>query len=135
MDLTFIVFATFLGLLALAYVGYFISNLINVSEVGPGLRSFVMSFVTITGTIALVGGLAGILLSPSVSDWSIIIAAVDLTVMLLVLAGIGFSIGFRQMEEDGVGYLRFFQLGSSIVLVLAIAPAFFAFITYATRIN
>jgi len=135
LDWIFVTFATVLGLLALLYVGFFVQNLLNVPEAGPRLRAFVSFFVLLTGVIAVLGTSAAFLAGPPLSDWGAVIAAADLTLLLLVLAAVGFSIGFRQMEEDGVGYLRFFQLGSSIVLVLAIAPAFFGFITYATRLQ
>ncbi len=135
MDWIFVTFAAVLGLMALLYVGFFVQNLLNVPEAGPRLRTFVGFFVLLTGVVAVLGVGAALLIGPPLSDWGAVIAATDLTVLLVVLAGVGFSIGFRQMEEDGVGYLRFFQLGSSIVLVLAIAPAFFGFITYATRLQ
>jgi hypothetical protein len=135
MDWIFVIFALALGILALVYVGFFVYRLLGVPEAGPRLRSFTRFFVGLILLIVAVSIIVGLVASTPISDWGAVVAASAITLLLLVVAVLGFSIGFRQMDEDGIGYLRFFQLGSSIILTLAIAPAFFAFVTYSTKLS
>lgn len=135
MDYLFLGFAIGLGLAGLGFVGVFIYRLMRTPDAGPGLKAFNQAFLGLVGLVVISGLALLIFGSGTAADWGGVQAAAGLALALWVLAAEGFGIGFKQMEEDGVGYLRFFQLGSSIVLCLSFAPAFYAIVTYATRFS
>jgi hypothetical protein len=135
MDYLFLAFASLLGLGGLGFVGVFIYRLMQTPEAGPKLRTFNQIFLVLMGLVVLSGLGLALFGSNNLSDWGQVQAAGGLALALWVLAAEGFGIGFKQMEDDGVGYLRFFQLGSSIVLCFSLAPAFYAFVTYASRFS
>ncbi len=135
MDYLFLGFVSFLGVLGLAFAGVFFYQLDRVPQMTGRVRRFNRIFVGLAG-LALVVGL-GLALGAGrpASDWGLVVGLGALALALLTLAAQGFGVGFQQMDEDGIGFLRFFQLGSAIILCLAFVPAFIAFITYATRLQ
>ena len=135
MDYLFLAFAALLGVAGLSFVGFFIYKLMQTPEIGPKLRAFNWGFLALAGLIVLSGLALAVFGTGSLTDWGAVLATAALTFTLWILAAEGFGIGFKQQEEDGVGFLRFFQIGSSIIFCFSLAPAFFAFITYATRLT
>jgi hypothetical protein len=131
----FLIFALALGVAGIGFAGFFSYKLVQNKYTGQHTRLFNIAFLTIAGIIFLISLALTLFAGGSLADWGLVVASADLAVVLFMLAGQGYGVGFKQMDEDGVGFIRFFQLGSSIMLCLAFAPAFFAFFTYATRIR
>ncbi len=132
MDYLFLIFAGLLALGGLGFTGYFIFKIMRTPHAGAGLKAFNRVFLVSAGLIIAVGIFLAFFSSGIPAGWGIVLASGGVSISLLILAVEGFGIGFKQMEEDGVGFLRFFQIGSSIEFCLSLAPAFFAFITFAT---
>ncbi len=135
MDYLFLGFVGLLGLLGMAFLTVFIYRLDRATELGPRMRRFNRGLLALAIAALLIGFSLAFLTSAPLSDWGLVLALTILTLTMLVLAATGFGVGFRQMEEDGVGFIRFFQLGSAIIFCLALVPAFIAFITYAARLR
>lgn len=135
MDYLFLAFASILGLGGLSFTAYFAYSLLKTPQTGARTRSFNLWFLGLAGVVLLIGLALALFGDERTAAWGTVIAAADMAIVLLLLAAQGYGVGFKQMEEDGVGFIRFFQLGSSILFCLALAPAFFAFITYATRLR
>jgi len=133
MDYLFLTFALILGLGGLGFAAYFLYRLMRTPEAGPKLKAFNRAFFGLVGLLIVTGLALAIFGQAKAGEWGQMQAAAGLAVGLWVLAAEGYGIGFQQMEQDGVGFLRFFQLGSSVVLCLSLAPAFFALVTYAAR--
>ena len=135
MDYLFLGFVILLGLAGLGFLVFFSYRLDRTPEIGSRLRRFNRGLLALT-LLALVVGL-GLAMAGSapLSDWGLVLALGMLALTMLVLAAQGFGIGFQQQEQDGVGFIRFFQLGSAIILCLALVPAFIAFITFAARLR
>lgn len=135
MDYLFLGFVIFLILIGTAFLGVFVYRLDRTPEMTPRLRRVNRLLVGLTGLILVVGlGLAFTAAAP-LADWGLFAALSALAVLMVMLAAQGFGIGFQQMDEDGIGFLRFFQLGSAIIFCMAFVPAFIAFITYSTRLK
>jgi hypothetical protein len=135
MDFLFLGFVVFLLIIGITFLGVFVYRLDRTPEMTPRLRRINRLLVGLTGLI-LAGGLGlGFTAAAPLADWSLFIALVALAFLMVVLAAQGFGIGFQQMDEDGVGFLRFFQMGSAIIFCMAFVPAFIAFITYSTRLQ
>lgn len=135
MDYLFLIFVTLLGLAGLAFFGMFVYRLDRTPEMGRPMRQFNRGLVGL-GLCGLVAGLAlAIFTAAPLADWGLVLGLGLLAFVMLLVAAQGFGVGFQQMEEDGIGFLRFFQLGSAIVVCMAFAPAFVAFITYSTRLR
>ena len=124
-----------LAIAAVAYVVYFVRRLLTAPDAGRTMRRFTLALLAIGGAVLVVAVAAAFVGTGRLSDTAQVVAAFDLTLMLMTLAVEGLGVGFRQMDRDGVGFIRFFQLGASIVLVLALAPAFYGYITLATRLQ
>lgn len=135
MDYLFLAFVILLGLAGLVFVVFFIYKLMQTPEAGPKLRAFNRAFLVLAGLVVLTGLALAFFGSGTAATWGLVQATGAFALTLWILAAEGFGIGFKQMDEDGVGFLRFFQLGSSILLCLSFAPAFYACITYATQLN
>ncbi len=135
MDYLFLAFVVLLVVAGLVFVGVFIYRLFTVPEFGVQGRKLNLVLLPIIGLVVLVSLGLALFGGGSTADWGAVIASGAGAFGLVILSGQGFWVGFKQMDEDGVGFLRFFQLGSSIILCLAFAPAFFAFITYATKLR
>ncbi len=133
MDYIFLVFAAILGVAGLIFAGYYIYRLMKTPEVGPKMRAFNRLFL---GLVAL-GIIAGLFMAlfgeGKIGLWGQVQAAGLLALALWIMAAEGFGVGFQQMEQDGVGFIRFFQLGSSVLLCYSLAPAFYAFITFGSN--
>lgn len=135
MDLLFLGFVTFLIIIGTGFLGVFIYRLDRTPEMTPRLRRINRWLVGLTGLILLGGlGLAFTVAAP-LRDWGLFSALAALALLMVLLAAQGFGIGFQQMDEDGIGFLRFFQMGSAIIFCMAFVPAFIAFITYSTRLK
>jgi hypothetical protein len=134
MDL-FIVFAVILGVAGFGFTGFFIYNLMKNRHTSARTRRFNLIFLAIAILVLLISLSLVLFGNAELADWGWLIGSLDLAIAIVLFAGQGYRVGFRQMEEDGVGFIRFFQLGSSILLCLAIAPAFFALLVYATRLR
>lgn len=135
MGLLILSFVVCLAICGTAFLGVFIYKLDQTPEMVPRMRRFNRRMVVITVLILVAGINLSLFLDPPLADWCQFGALVALAAMMLFLAAQGFGIGFQQMDEDGVGFLRFFQLGSAIVFCMAFVPAFVAFITYSTRLQ
>jgi hypothetical protein len=131
----FIIFAVLLGIAGLGFAVFFVYNLMKSPHTGNKTRTFNLVLLAIAGMVLLGSLLLVLFAGGKLADWGMVIASAVLALVLFLFAGQGYGVGFKQMEEDGVGFIRFFQLGSSILLCLAFAPAFFAFIIYATRLQ
>jgi hypothetical protein len=134
-DELFLGFAVVLGILGTIFVSVYVYRLLKVPEMGKSGRTINLVFLAGAGVFFLVGMGLTFFGSDKASDWGLFLSSATLAVALLWLAAQGFGVGFKQMDEDGIGFLRFFQLGSSIVLCLSLAPAFFAFITFASKLR
>src|SRR5438045_8746528 len=111
MDYLFLGFVTFLVIIGVIFLGVFVYRLDRAAEMAPRLRRVNRLLVGLTGLIVVVGlGLAFMAAAP-LADWGLFAALSALAVLMLLLAAQGFGIGFQQMDEDGIGFLRFFQLG------------------------
>jgi|GEM_PF-3118835 len=135
MDYLFLAFVILLVLNGLVFVGVFIYRLFNVPELGAQGRRLNLILLPIIGLVVLINLGLAIFGDGNTADWGMVIASGAGAIGLVIISGQGFWVGFKQMDEDGVGFLRFFQLGSSVILCLAFAPAFFSFITYATKLR
>ena len=135
MDYLFLGFVTFLILIGTAFLGVFVYRLDRTPEMTPRLRRVNRLLVGLTGFILVVGLVLAFTMAAPLADWGLFTALSALAVFMVLLAAQGFGIGFQQMDEDGIGFLRFFQLGSAIIFCMAFAPAFIAFITYSTRLK
>ncbi len=135
MDFLFLGFVTFLILIGTAFLGFFVYRLDQTPEMTPRLRRVNRLLVGLTGVILVVGLILAFMAAGSLADWGLFAALSAMAVLMILLAAQGFGIGFQQMDADGIGFLRFFQLGSAIVFCMAFAPAFIAFITYSTRLH
>ncbi|NWJ47175.1 MAG: hypothetical protein HXX08_15040 [Chloroflexi bacterium] len=131
-DTLFLIFAGALGIAGLVFVGIFTYRLLRVPEMGKLGRRVNLVILALASIAALVGTGFAITTSGRAADWGNFIASATLAITMLWLAAQGFGVGFKQMNEDGIGFLRFFQLGSSIVLCLALVPTFNALLTWAT---
>ena len=135
MDYLFLGFVGLLILAGLGFLGYYIYKLDRTPEVSPRLRRINRFIVGAAGLIGLIGIGLGLGAASPLADWGLTIGLTILATAMLILAAEGFGVGFQQMDEDGIGFLRFFQLGSAIIFCMAFAPAFVAFIVYATRLD
>jgi hypothetical protein len=135
MGLLIVSFVFILAICGTAFLGVFVYKLDQTPEMLPRMRQVNRVLMGITVVALMVGMLLSLLLDPPLADWCQFIALALLALTMLFLAAQGFGIGFQQMDEDGVGFLRFFQLGSAIVFVMAFVPAFVAFITFSTRLQ
>lgn len=135
MGLLFLSFVLVLAICGTAFLVVFVYRLDQTPEMPPRMRQINRALLAVAGVI-LVGCLViSSLADNSLADWSQFVSLVTLAVVMLLLAAQGFGIGFQQMDEDGVGFLRFFQLGSAIIFCMAFVPAFIAFITYSTKLS
>ncbi len=134
-DSAFLIFTIILGLLGTGFACFYAYKLLQTPEMGSKGRRFNIVFLIIAGLILVTGLVLAFAGSGRIADWGTFLATGIVAVTLLWLAAQGFGVGFRQMEKDGIGFLRLFQLGSSIILCLAIVPAFYAFVTFATKIR
>ena len=135
MGLLYLSFVFILAIFGTAFLGVFIYKLDQTPEMSPRLRQVNRAFEAVTGLILIVGLVISATADPPLADWGQFVSLVSLAVLMLFLAAQGFGIGFQQMDEDGIGFLRFFQLGSAIIFCMAFVPAFIAFITYSTKLN
>ncbi len=135
MDYLFLGFVIVLGLAGLAFLLFFIYRLDRTPEIGAGVKRFNRGLLGLTALFFGGGLLLAILGTAPLSDWGLVIGLGILALTMLLLAAQGFGVGFQQQDQDGVGFLRFFQLGSAIIFCLALFPAFIAFITYAARLK
>jgi hypothetical protein len=134
MGLLILSFVFILAIFGTAFLGVFIYKLDQTPEMTPRMRLINRALVVVAGVI-LTGGLAvSSIADRPLADWGQFVSLAVLAIMMLFLAAQGFGIGFQQMEEDGIGFLRFFQIGSAIVFCMAFVPAFVAFITYSTKL-
>ena len=135
MDFLFLGFVAFLVVAGLSFLSVFIYRLDRTPEMTPRVRNFNRGMIAGASLILLVGvGTAYFAASP-LADWGLVVGLAAFALMLVGLAAQGFGVGFQQMDEDGIGFLRFFQLGSAIVFCMAFVPAFIAFIVYASRLK
>lgn len=135
MDYLFLGFVAFLVIIGTIFLGVFVYRLDRTPEMTPRLRRVNRTLVVLTALVLAVGLALSLLAAAPLADWGLFAALTGLAVLMLLLAAQGFGIGFQQMDEDGIGFLRFFQLGSAIVFCMAFVPAFIAFITYSTRLG
>ena len=135
MDYLFLTFVTALGIGGLTFLAVFIYRLDRTPEMTPGVRRFNRGLVGLAGLVGLIGLGLALLASAPLSDWGLVVGLGVFALMLIMLAAQGFGVGFQQMDEDGIGFLRFFQLGSAILFCMAFVPAFIAFIIYASRLK
>lgn len=135
MGLMIVSFAFCLAICGTAFLGVFVYKLDQAPEMLPRMRLVNRVLMGITVVALVIGMTLSYIFDPPTADWCQFIALALLALTMLFLAAQGFGIGFQQMDEDGVGFLRFFQLGSAIVFVMAFAPAFVAFITFSTRLQ
>lgn len=134
MGLLVLSFVYILAIFATAFLGVFIYKLDQTPEMSLRMRLVNRTLIGITLAVVIVGLTLSVLTDPPLADYSSVAALATLAVTLLFLAAQGFGIGFQQMDEDGVGFLRFFQIGSAIVFVMAFVPAFVAYITFSTKL-
>lgn len=135
MGLLFVTFVFALAICGTAFLGVFVYKLDQTPEMSPRLQRFNRAVLAVTGIVLVAGFILSSLADPPMADWGQFVALAALALLMLFLAAQGFGIGFQQMDEDGVGFLRFFQIGSAIVFCMAFVPAFVAFITYSTRLQ
>ena len=135
MGLLFLSFVCILAIFGTAFPVAFIYKLDQTPEMPPRMRLINRALIALAGVILIAGLAASSFADPPLADWGQFVSLATLAVVMLFLAAQGFGIGFQQMEEDGIGFLRFFQIGSAIVFCMAFVPAFIAFITYSTRLN
>ncbi|HEX2913069.1 MAG TPA: hypothetical protein VH186_19850 [Chloroflexia bacterium] len=135
MDYLFLLFVALLVIAGLGFLIFYIYRLDHTPEMTSAMRRVNRGLLGIGGLLVLAGLLTTFFSNAPLADWGLVIALGVLAVVMLVLAAQGIGIGFQQMEEDGIGFLRFFQLGSAIVVCMAFVPAFIAYITFATRLN
>ncbi len=135
MDYLFLGFVIFLALLGLSFLGFFIYRLDRTPEMTPRIRRFNRTMIAL-GAVCLSSGFAlTFLTTPPLADWGLVAGLSVLALVMVMLAAQGFGVGFQQMDEDGIGFLRFFQLGSAIIFCMAFVPAFIAFVTYAGKLK
>lgn len=135
MDYLFLAFVGGLALAGLAFLVVFVYRLDHTPEMSGFMRRFNRGLVGLALAALLVGLTLALVATRPLADWGLVVGLGSLAFMMLAQAAQGFGVGFQQMEEDGIGFLRFFQLGSAIILCMAFVPAFVAFITYATRLR
>ena len=135
MGLLILSFVYILGIIGTAFLGVFFYRLDTAPEMTPTMRQVNRMLLVITGLVVVSGMALSFIAEEPLADWGQFVSLAGLALMMLFLAAQGFGIGFRQMDEDGVGFLRFFQLGSAIIFVLAFAPAFVAFVTFSTKLQ
>jgi uncharacterized protein YacL len=135
MDYLFLGFVLLLVVLGTAFLAVFVYKLDRTPEMTRTMRRVNRLLLGLTGLILVAGLSLAFTMAAPLADWSLFVALTALAVLMILLAAQGFGIGFQQMDEDGVGFLRFFQLGSAIILCMSFVPAFIAFITYSTRLQ
>lgn len=133
-DPIFLVFTILLGLAGTAFFGYYTYKLDKTPEIKNKRRMFNRGLLAL-GILFFVVGLAlSLLATGTLADWGLVLGLSAIASVMFLLAAQGFGVGFQQMDEDGIGFIRFFQLGSAIIICLAFVPAFIAFVTYNSRL-
>jgi hypothetical protein len=134
-DNIFLIFTIILAAAGLSFFGYYFYRLDRTPEIKPARRNFNRALLGIGSLVFAVGTGISFLASAPLADWGYVIGLGGLALTMFLLAFQGYGVGFEQMEEDGVGFIRFFQLGSTLVICIAFVPAFLAFVTYSSRLS